>query len=275
MSCIFASLMKPFIILMLLAGNVAAAVWVDDFNGATLGATNFNTPTSSGNLALQANSAQSRVEVATSGALVGASHNVRWEHQQTAAYNSAWSFAADVFSGDTALFGPFGSGDIIDLSLNVVSTVDAADRAQFNFVAGSPFGSVIHGARFAKRTNDVDLDEVIEGGLSTGPLTGTISMQFNPNTSIIAAFYDFGSGSTLLGTTNIADWNMTSGGFSFFIEAAASNITPPDDSLEGAISIPSGLLYLDSVFLATPEPGRALLLMAGFGSTMLRRRRKA
>lgn len=178
-----------------------------------------------------------------------------------------------MFSGDTALFGPFGSGDIIDLSLNVVSSVDSSDRAQFNFVVGNPFGGVIHGARFAKRTNDTDFDEVIEGGLGTGPLTGTISMQFNPVTSLISAFYDFGSGSTLLGTTNISDWNMTSGHFSFFIEGAATNITPPDEFVEGSISVPAGSLYLDSVVVATPEPGRALLFIAGGFATLLRRRR--
>lgn len=270
--------MKPCAILAFLvafAGNLSATVWVDDFSGTTLGATNFSAPTSSGNLALQANSAQSRVEVTSTGGLAGASHQVRWEHQQTIAYNSAWSFAAEVFSGDAALFGPFGSGDIIDLSLNVVSSVDASDRAQFNFVVGDPFGSVIHGARFAKRTDDVDLDEVIHGGLGTGPLTGSITLQFNPNTHLIAALYDFGSGSTLLGTTDISDWSMTSGSFSFYIEAAASNITPPDDEILGGVSIPAGLLYMDTVILATPEPGRTVLLIAGMGCTMLRRRRKA
>lgn len=198
------------------ASQLSAMVWVDDFNGAALATTNFNTPITSGNLLLQANGAQSRVEITSSGLLAGSSHSNQWHHQQTITYNSAWVFAADVFSGDTSVFGPFGSGDILDLSLNVVSSLDASDRAQFNFVTGHPFGSVIHGARFAKRTNDTDYDQVIDGALGTGPLSGTISMQFNPNTNIIAAFYNFGSGSTLLGTTNISDWNMTSGSFSFF-----------------------------------------------------------
>ena len=257
------------------ASRLSATVWVDDFSGATLATTNFNTPTSSGNLQFQANGAQSRVEITSSGALAGASHNSHWDHQQTIAYSSAWVFAADVFSANASVFSLFGSGDIIDLSLNVVSSLDASDRAQFNFVTGNPFGSVIHGARFAKRTNDADYDQVIDGALGTGPLTGSISMQFNPNTNIIAAFYNFGSGSTLLGTTNISDWNMTSGSFSFFIESAATNINPPDDNVVGTISIPAGSLYLDEVILATPEPSRVVLLMAGAFVTALRRRRNA
>ncbi|MBK8039171.1 MAG: PEP-CTERM sorting domain-containing protein [Verrucomicrobiaceae bacterium] len=265
--------LSSLLVLSISCSQLSAAVWVDDFSGATLAATNFDTPTGSGNIQFQANSAQSRVEIASTGALLGASHNIRWDHQQTAAYDSNWSIAAQVFSGDVSVFGTFGAGDIIDLSLNVVSSVDSTDRAQFNFVVGNPFGGVIHGARFAKRTNDTDSDEVIEGGLGTGPLTGTISMQFNPATNIIAAFYDFGSGSTLLGTTNISDWNMTSGHFSFFIEGAATNITPPDEFVEGSISIPAGSLYLDSVVVATPEPSRAMLLMVGGFATLLRRRR--
>jgi hypothetical protein len=100
-------------------------------------------------------------------------------------------------------------------------------------------------------------------------------MQFNPSTNIIAAFYNFGSGSTLLGTTNISDWNMTSGSFSFSIESAVTNINPPDDNVIGAISVPPGSLYLDGVILATPEPSRAVLLMAGAFATLLRRRRNA
>ncbi len=256
--------LTSLLVLALFASPLSATVWVDDFSGATLATTNFNTPTTSGNLQFQANGAQSRVEIISTGVLAGVSHNNRWDHQQTIAYNSAWVFAADVFSGD-----------ILDLSLNVVSSLDASDQAQFNFVTGDPFGSVIHGARFAKRTNDADYDQVIDGALGTGTLAGSISMHFNPNTNIIAAFYNFGSGSPLLGSTNISEWNMTSGTFSFFIESAATNINPPDDHVIGAISIPAGSLYLDEVILATPEPSRVVLLMAGAFATLLRRRRNA
>ncbi|MBL9131832.1 MAG: hypothetical protein JNG86_11565, partial [Verrucomicrobiaceae bacterium] len=238
---------------LLAALPATAAIWVDDFSGTTLNDTNFNTPSGSGNIQFQANGAQSRVELVSTGALVGANHFQQWQHQQTIAYNSAWYFGADVFSGDAALFGAFGSGDIIDLSLNVISSLDSTDRAQFNFVVGSPFGSAIHGARFAKRTNDTDLDEVINGALGAAPVTGRISLQFDPNTSIISAFYNFGSGSTLLGTTNISDWGMTSGHFTFMIEGGASNVSPPNQ-ITGGISIPAASTYLDAAILATPEP---------------------
>lgn len=251
----------------------SAAIWVDTFDGSTLADTNFvNPPTGTGSAQFQANAAQSRVELVSTGTLTGASHHQQWTHQQSIAYNSAWYFGADVFSGDAALFGTFGSGDIIDLSLNVVSSVDSTDRAQFNLVVGSPFGGIIHGARFAKQTNDATAYEQVDPGLSTSAISGRISMAYDPLTQIISAFYDFGSGSTLIGSTSISDWSMTSGTFGFYIEGGAGNITAPGD-VAGALSIPSGSTYLDTAILATPEPTRALLMIAGLFGIAFRRRR--
>lgn len=269
--------MRPFskLLLTFIAIPVAVqgGVFYDTFDGGTLGDTNFQAPpTSSGNVTFAANPGGSRLDLVSTGALSGLHNSVQFFHQESGLVADAWSFSADVHLAAASSFA-FGAGDIIDLQIRAVSSVDQNDKLEYNFVVGDPFGGgATHGVRFGKQTNSTDLDEALDLALGTDALSGTIKMAYSPLTQLVTATYAFGGGETLLGTTNISDWGLTgSDSFIFNIEGSALNVN--DQMVAGSFAISSGQAYFDNVFLSTPEPAPTMLLGVAAMTLLARRRR--
>jgi hypothetical protein len=264
------------LVLSALAFPLAAqgAVFYETFDGSTLDDTSFQTPlSSSGNVTFSANPSGSRLDFVSTGTLTGAHNSVRFFHQESGLVGDAWSFSADVHLTSVSSFA-FAAGDIIDLQLRATSSLDSNDSLEFNFVAGDPFGGgAIHGVRFGKQTDSVDLDEAFDLGLGTEALSGTIRMSYSPLTHLVTATYVFGGGGeTLLGTTDISDWGVTSSDrFIFNIEGGALNVN--DQTVDGAFAISSGQAYFSNALVTIPEPASAMLLGVAAVTLLGRRRR--
>lgn len=284
-----------FITSCFLLPNSHAGVFVDNFSGLTLDDTNYQTPPMAVNNAMfAANSGASRLELVASPpttSFVGKSHSVIMNHEQTAAWNSNWSYSTDLFlaSGNSLSSLGLGADDFIELRLLVRNSADPLDNLTFlaqNDAAGNRMLSL------NQRTNGlpvslgssstqtvVDASTAMTIGMSlsydaasqqlTQEWTGLIMIRGAPMTS------------TRANVASLAGWGMNnSDTFQFAIQGIVSNRNFPN-TVVGRVEVGdftiengNGYAYFDSITLATPEPGRAIFLGL-FGLAWVLRRNRA
>jgi len=280
------SLFSTFALGAFTASSSQGAVFFDDFSGATIDNTIWDTPPTSG--------ADGGSFVQSGGHLgfdSGGDVNGREVEVQLVVSTGInpvitraddWRFDVQVFLNDSSFMSSAAPQDAISLNVRVENPNDGGDSMELNLAMldpsafGGPAG-IDHVVRFGTRTDDADAGEQITL-LGTGAVAAQVvdlRAEYDATAGTITGYYDIGGGYVqFTPTTSVADWGMAiTDEFLFSLDAGTFNFM---GNPTGNFSVDGSKAHFGSAELSQiPEPDVIFLILLGIAVPLIRHRRRA